>query len=68
MGDKKKLKRAVVTITAYVYGEDEVKIKKEVHKICDKVNSMTNLNGEPIAEAEKLQLKTWGKIGELKDI
>ena len=59
------MKRAVATLTFYIYGETEEEIKSQSKEICENFNEDLR-KGE--AEIESLHLKPWGKLGELKNI
>ena len=58
------MKRAVATITVYVYGETVNDLKNEAKR-----HEAILLNdGDNRAEVEKLHLVEFGKIGEAKEI
>lgn len=59
------MKRAVATLTFYVYGETEEEIKNQSKEIAKNFNEDLR-QGD--AEIESLHLKPWGKLGELKKI
>lgn len=59
------MKRAVATITVYVYGETEKDLKGMANDLCRTINNESKLFE---AEIESLHLKEFGKLGELKKI
>lgn len=59
------MKRAIATITVYVYGDDVNDLIMEATEIEDKINKQYP---EGSAKVESLHLKEFGKMGELKEI
>lgn len=57
------MKRAVATLTFYVYGETEEEIKKQSQQIKEKINKEIS---DSEAEIEGIYMKPWGELGQLK--
>ena len=59
------MKRAVATITVYVYGETEQEILEQTEKVCEGIN---NIEIEHDASVESIILKPHGKLPPYKEI